>query len=152
MENPELENEEYEATSNSMQEPQNTDDGENNKDVSYATDFDQWIEEKPKRQYIRLKQVGESAIIRFPSGRPYSSKMSDFNGTVNPPKAVFTYKVTTPDAPNEQKDFDVTSKRLARDIKFYVVSAPVTEVKVAVIWYISTFQITIVSALIDIFQ
>jgi hypothetical protein len=100
-----------EATSKGIQEPE--------KESSYAPEFDDWIKEKPKRPYIRLKNPNDSVIIRLKSGRPYKSRMDDFGGKAANKVPVYTYAVTTPDKPNEEQDFDVTSKRLGADILAY---------------------------------
>jgi hypothetical protein len=95
-----------EATSKGLQEPQNC-----------AIDFDEWIKEKPKHKYIRLKKANESVVIRLKSSRPDSTFLSDFNGKAPKPVPVARYMVTTPEEPKEEVAFDVTSKRLAADIK-----------------------------------
>jgi hypothetical protein len=106
-----------EATSTVSQEPQYDMVAAN--DYSYAPEFDEWIKEKPKRSYIRLKNPGDSVIIRLKSGRPERKRMDNFKGKAPKPVPVYTYPVTTPDKPGEEEDFDVTSKRLARDIQAY---------------------------------
>jgi len=105
-----------EATSTVSQEPQ-MEVAANN--YSYAPDFNEWLKEKPKRSYIRLKSAGGSVTLRFKSGRPERSRMDDFKGKAPKPVPVYTYVVTTHDKPNEEKDFDVTSKRLAQQIQMY---------------------------------
>jgi hypothetical protein len=101
-----------EATStNVKQEPQN-------ENKSYAFDFDEWIKETPRHKYIRLK-AGEPQVIRFKSGRPDSTFPSDFKGKAPKPVPVARFLVTTPQEPKEEVAFDVTSKRLAADIKAY---------------------------------
>jgi len=102
------ESREEEATSTTVsQEPQQS---------SYAPEFDEWVKEKPRANYIRLK-TGEPKVIHFKSGKPNEMLMSDFGGKSAEPKPVARYLVTTPEEPNEEKSFDVTSKRLAAAIE-----------------------------------
>src|SRR5215212_1594093 len=83
---------------------------------SFAPDFDSWVTEKPKVDYIKL-ELGKAKVIRFKSDRPDSMIMSDFNGKSAEKKPVARYMVTTPEEPDKQVAFDVTAKRLASEIK-----------------------------------
>jgi hypothetical protein len=56
--------------------------------------------------------------MRFKSGKG-KMIMTDFNGASPDKKPAARYVVTTPESANEEVDFDVTSKRLAADIKAY---------------------------------
>lgn len=86
---------------------------------SHAPDFDAWINEKPKRRYVRL-ETDVPKVVRFKSGKPYKDDMTDFKGKSRKGKVpVYSFAVTTPEEPNEEIDFDVTSKRLGSDIKAY---------------------------------
>jgi hypothetical protein len=96
-----------EVTSKVSQETQNE---------GFAPDFDEWVKEKPRRNYIRI-ETGQPKIIRFKSGKPNEMMMTDFGGKSAEKKPVARYLVTTPEEPNEEKSFEVTSKRLAGDIQ-----------------------------------
>jgi len=95
--------EEESTSKEGMQEPQ-----------SYAPEFDAWVNEKPRGNFVKLKP-GEPKIISFKSGKPNEMLMSNFGDPSKEPKPVARYLVTTPkeEQPNEEKTFDVTSKRLA---------------------------------------
>lgn len=105
---------EKEEKNQGIQEPQN--DNNNN----YAPDFETWIQEKPRHNYIRL-EVNVPKVVRFKSGKPDEMLMSNFGGKLKEPKPVARYLVSTLDEPKEQKALDITSKRLAGDIQAYFV-------------------------------
>jgi hypothetical protein len=68
--------------------------------------------------YIRLENNAPT-VMRFKSGEPDELIMTDFGGKLSEKVPSARYLVTTPQEPNEAQAFDVTSKRLARDIKAY---------------------------------
>jgi hypothetical protein len=95
-----------EATSKVSQEPQQQ---------AYTPEFDQWVKEKPRSNFVKLKP-GEPKVISFKSGKPSEMLMSNFGDPSKEPKPVARYLVTTTpkeDNPKEEKTFDETSKRLA---------------------------------------
>jgi hypothetical protein len=112
------------ATTTSQQEIQEQENGKGtqepqNDNNNYAPDFDEWIKEKPRHNYIRL-EVNVPKVIGFKSARPYKKDTSDFNGKSKKGKIpVYTYAVTVPEEPNVEYDFDITSKRLGADIVAY---------------------------------
>lgn len=102
---------EVEAKSEGKQEPQD-------KTTSYAQEFDEWIKEKPRHDYIKL-ETNVVKTMRFKSGKPNEMIPTDFGGKLAEKVPAARYIVTTSEEPNKEQVLDITSKRLARDIQAY---------------------------------
>lgn len=72
MESVNVNEKEEEAKSEGKQEPQN-------KTTSYALEFDKWIKEKPRHDYIKL-ETNVAKTMRFKSGKPNEMIPADFGG------------------------------------------------------------------------
>jgi hypothetical protein len=85
-----------------QQEPQN------------LPDFQEWIKEKPKTGYVKL-EYNVPKTLHFKSGKGEMS-YTDMGGKLDEKIPVAKFVVTTPEEPNNEQEFDVTSKRLAATI------------------------------------
>jgi hypothetical protein len=87
----------------------------NNSSNSYAKEFEEWLNSEGSSRYIKLKRDMPTAV-RLKSGVPERmeyKKLSEDGKLV----AVAIYKATTPDEPTSEKEFSVSSKRLARQLR-----------------------------------
>ena len=103
------------ANSVNQQEATSTNVSQAPQQQSYAKDFDDWANSAGSAKWIRL-QSEQPTILRFKSGLPSEMRKKEFG---KGPVDIAVYMVTTPAEPEIEKEWTVTSKRLALQIKSY---------------------------------
>jgi hypothetical protein len=101
------------------QVPQETEEGTTNtttRKKSPPSTYEEWV--KPKHKYLKL-EANAPKLMHFRNTKG-EYDFTDFNGKLDEPVPVVRHMVTTPEMPNEEQEFTVTSKRLATTIQAHL--------------------------------